>query len=104
MISIIRQSLAPPRFLRTTRRKRAPPARKTRAPLFGLHLEKEENRHDEKCNLVVHTSSKEEQDVVRSYRLGANSYFRKPVKFEDFAEAVRQLGLYWLLLNKLPNL
>jgi two-component system response regulator len=62
-------------------------------------------RADERTRLwpvVVLTSSKEEQDIVASYRLGANSYVRKPVDFAQFVEATRQLGLYWLMLNELP--
>ncbi len=52
--------------------------------------------------VVVLTSSNEEQDLLRSYDLGANSYVRKPVDFEQFLEAARQLGLFWLVLNEVP--
>jgi two-component system, response regulator len=54
--------------------------------------------------VVVLTSSKEEHDMIKSYDLGANSYIRKPVDFNQFTEAVRQLGLYWLMLNEVPSL
>lgn len=60
-------------------------------------------RNDDATRLlpvVVLTSSLEEQDLLRSYRLGANSYMRKPVDFTQFTEAVKQLGLYWLVLNQ----
>ena len=52
--------------------------------------------------VVILTSSKEDRDLLSGYDLGANSYVRKPVDFTAFAEAVRQLGLYWLVLNESP--
>jgi CheY-like chemotaxis protein len=52
--------------------------------------------------IVILTSSKEENDLINGYSLGANSYIRKPVDFEQFSEAIRELGLYWILLNESP--
>lgn len=63
-------------------------------------------RSDERTHLlpiVILTSSKEEEDILTGYRLGANSYVRKPVDFVEFTDAVRQLGLFWLLLNQPPT-
>ncbi|MGE5172580.1 MAG: response regulator [Betaproteobacteria bacterium] len=62
-------------------------------------------RKDERTRLlpvVVLTTSNEDKDRVESYKLGANSYIRKPVDFNQFADAVNQLGLYWLVLNEAP--
>ena len=62
-------------------------------------------RADQRTELLpvaILTSSKEERDMVNGYKLGANSYVRKPVDFVQFSEAVKQLGLYWLLLNEPP--
>jgi CheY-like chemotaxis protein len=62
-------------------------------------------RADERTKLlpvVILTSSNEEQDRIQGYSLGANSYVRKPVDFNQFSNAARQLGLYWLVLNELP--
>ena len=50
--------------------------------------------------VVVLTTSSEQKDVIESYNLGANSFIRKPVKFSEFAEAIRQVGLYWLVMNQ----
>jgi two-component system, response regulator len=54
--------------------------------------------------VIILTSSKEEQDILNGYSLGVNSYVRKPVDFNQFAEAVSHLGLYWLLLNEAPTI
>jgi two-component system response regulator len=62
-------------------------------------------RADERTRLlpvVILTSSREEQDIIDGYRFGCNSYVRKPVDFDQFLDAARQLGLYWLLLNEPP--
>jgi len=62
-------------------------------------------RADERTRMlpiVILTSSMEERDVVEGYQLGANSYVRKPVDFNEFLEAAHKLGLYWLVLNKMP--
>jgi two-component system response regulator len=70
--------------------------------LSGLEV-LERMRKDPRTQLVpvvVLTSSKEDDDLVKSYSLGANSYVRKPVDFSEFIEAVRQLGMYWLLVNQ----
>ena len=72
----------------------------------GLEVLQEIRTHERTRLLpvVIVTSSREEQDMISGYSLGANSYVRKPVDFNEFAEAVRQLGLYWLLLNEsLPS-
>jgi two-component system, response regulator len=52
--------------------------------------------------VIVLTTSKEERDMVSSYRLGVNSYIQKPVNFSEFQDVIRQLGLYWLLVNSKP--
>lgn len=71
----------------------------------GLEVLKEIKSHDETkiIPVIVLTSSKEESDLINSYRLGVNSYIVKPVDFDKFVDAVRDLGLYWLLLNQQPK-
>jgi two-component system response regulator len=62
-------------------------------------------RSDERTRLlpvVVLTSSREEHDLIESYKLGVNSYIRKPVNFEAFVDAARHIGMYWLMLNERP--
>lgn len=61
-----------------------------------------ENEITKLLPVVILTSSKEEQDLISSYSLGANSYIRKPVDFKQFTEAVQNLKLYWLLINEAP--
>jgi CheY-like chemotaxis protein len=72
--------------------------------LNGLDVLREVRADDRirRTPVVILTSSREEQDLISSYNLGANSYIRKPVDFGQFIEAVRQLGLYWLVLNEAP--
>jgi two-component system response regulator len=73
--------------------------------LDGLQV-LERLRNDERTKLtpvVILTSSKEEHDLVTGYQNGANSYVRKPVDFNQFVDAVRQIGLYWLLINEHPH-
>ncbi|MFO8078036.1 MAG: response regulator [Thermoplasmatota archaeon] len=70
----------------------------------GLEVLKRVKQHPIAKNIpvVILTSSLEEKDMIEAYRLGVNSYIRKPVDFEQFSEAVRQIGAYWLILNEQP--
>ncbi len=72
--------------------------------ISGLEVLKEikTNPETKMIPVIVLTSSKEEKDIVESYQLGVNSYIVKPVEFDKFVEAVRELGFYWLLLNQFP--
>ena len=71
----------------------------------GLEVLRQVREDERTCRLpvVILTSSKEENDLAKSYRLGANSYIRKPVDFNQFSEAIKNLGLYWLVLNEVPT-
>ncbi len=83
-----------------------------RVMLLDVHMPKlnglevlEQMRADERTRdipVVVLTSSKEERDIVDSYKLGANSYVSKPVSFDEFVKTVTDLGLYWLVVNRVP--
>jgi two-component system response regulator len=91
----------------------AAPEARPRVVLLDLKLPKvdglevlraiKSNERTRALPVVVLTSSAEERDLVRSYDLGANSYIQKPVDFGQFQETVRQLGLYWLVVNELPR-
>ena len=77
-----------------------------RLPKMGGMEVLEQIKADERTKtipVVVLTSSKEDRDVVESYRLGVNSFVSKPVEFEQFVETVSQMGLYWLLVNRPPS-
>ena len=71
----------------------------------GVSLMKHQKNADKHkyTPVVVLTSSNEEKDMVESYKLGANSYIRKPVDFKQFTTAIKELGLYWLVLNEVPE-
>lgn len=71
----------------------------------GLDVLKEIKAHPETriIPVIVLTTSNEDRDIRDSYRLGVNSYIRKPVEFNKFVEVVKQLGLYWILLNEIPS-
>ena len=77
-------------------------ARDTTSGEEGLNLLSRIQSIDPTLPVVVMTSSREERDIVDSYQLGSNSYIVKPVDFQQFTEAMRQLGFYWLLLNQSP--
>ena len=72
----------------------------------GLEVLRTLKRDEEKkiIPIIVLTSSQEEKDIIKSYKLGVNSYIQKPIDFDQFIEAVKTIGMYWLLLNQLPKL
>lgn len=61
------------------------------------------NKETQKIPVVVLTSSKEDQDLVKTYQLGVNSFVAKPVAFDEFAQTVANLGMYWVLVNRVPS-
>jgi CheY-like chemotaxis protein len=73
--------------------------------ISGLDVLKEIRSHNEfkDVPIVILTSSSMETDIIESYKLGVNSYIVKPVNFENFVESVKQIGYYWMILNKIPN-
>jgi two-component system response regulator len=62
------------------------------------------NEHTKRTPVVILTSSKEQQDIINAYDLGTNAYVQKPVNFAEFAVAIKQLGLFWLILNEVPDI
>jgi CheY-like chemotaxis protein len=62
------------------------------------------SEHTRLLPVVILTSSQEDMDLIQSYQLGANSYIRKPVDFEQFSQSIRQISLYWLVLNEIPHI
>jgi two-component system response regulator len=97
----------------TGRYKDGSPCAQTRMILLDLKLPKvdglevlqrcKSDPRTSKIPVIVLTSSREERDIVESYKLGVNSYIVKPVDFQQFSDAVRQLGLYWMVLNEIPG-
>src|SRR5688572_19503722 len=72
--------------------------------ISGLQILKEIREHEELKNtpVVVLTSSQEEADIMESYKLGVNSYIVKPINFESFSRSIRDIGMYWVMINKMP--
>src|SRR5229473_727833 len=111
-IHVVRDGVEALDFLFSTGPYAERPQRNPRVVLLDLKLplidgldvlrRMKEERRTRTIPVVVLTSSREERDIVESYQLGVNSYIVKPVDFEQFTESVRQLGMYWVLLNQAP--